>query len=308
MSSDARIPEAVVLERPATIQQAPPTAASRAGGHHPNIPPRGHPEGPRVSGPRASSPRSIRRYALPVGAPLAVLLAAGLLWQFGIHQAQLPPPSAIGSALRDNRDTILTGARVTFWEEALRGYLIGCGLGLLGGALCARVAWLRRGLLPYAVVSNSIPIIGLAPIMIFWFGLEWPSKAAVVAVLTFFPMLINTVTGLTSYSPLARDLLTSYGASGWVVFTKLQLPGALPMIFNGLKICSTLSIIGAVIAEYFPGQINGLGFQIQNEASSGSWDVVWAYVAVTCGVGIAFYAALLVVERLLTFWHISYRR
>jgi len=121
-------------------------------------------------------------------------------------------------------------------------------------------------------------------------------------------MLINTVTGLTSYSPLARDLLTSYGASGWVVFTKLQLPGALPMIFNGLKICSTLSIIGAVIAEYFPGQINGLGFQIQNEASSGSWDVVWAYVAVTCGVGIAFYAALLVLERLLTFWHISYRR
>lgn len=240
-------------------------------------------------------------------APLCVAVVVLLLWQYTLRVPQVPPPTSIGAALRDNWDTIVTGARVTFWEEAFRGYLLGCGLGFVGGIACARFDWLRRGLVPYAVVSNAIPIIGLAPIMIFWFGLEWPSKAAVVVVLTFFPMLLNTVTGLTSASPLSHELLTSYAADGWTVFRKLQLPCALPMIFNGLKICSALSVIGAVIAEYFPGQIDGLGFQLQNQASSGVWDQVWAYALVACAVGILFYSALLLLERRLTFWHVSYR-
>jgi NitT/TauT family transport system permease protein len=248
-----------------------------------------------------------RRYALPVGAPALVLIVALVLWEYTVRNQELPPPSQILAALGSNRTAILTDLRITFWEEALRGYVAGCGLGFLAGVLCSRLDWLRRGLLPYAVLSNSIPVIAFSPIMVFWFGFDWPSKAAVVMVLTFFPMLINTTTGLLSYQPLSLQLLNSYAASGWTIFTKLQLPAALPMIFNGLKICSTLSIIGATVAEYFSSLGTGLGAQINDGAQGAQWDLVWACVFVACIVGILFYVALLLLERLFTFWHVSYR-
>jgi NitT/TauT family transport system permease protein len=236
-----------------------------------------------------------------------VLLAVMLLWEYVVKNQELPPPSAILAALGANRDTILTDMRVTFWEEALRGYIAGCGLGFIAGVICARLAWLRRGLIPYAVISNSIPIIAFSPVLVFWFGFEWPSKASVVAVITFFPMLLNTTAGLTSYSPLARELLTSYAANSWTVFTKLQLPNALPMVFNGLKICSTLSVIGATVAEYFSSLGVGLGSQINDGAQGAQWDLVWACVLVASITGIFFYSVLLVLERVCTFWHVSYR-
>jgi len=248
-----------------------------------------------------------RRYGLAIGAPALVLLVALLLWQYTISNQELPPPSKIMAALGGNWDSILSALRVTLWEEAIRGYVAGCGLGFLAGVLCSKVAWLRRGLVPYAVISNSIPIIAFSPVMVFWFGFDWPSKAAVVMVLTFFPMLINTVTGLTSYPPLSRELLTSYAASEWEVFTKLQLPSALPLIFNGLKICSTLSVIGATVAEYFSTTGTGLGAQINDGAQQAQWDLVWACVFMACLTGIVFYVLLLVLERVFTFWHVSYR-
>ena len=195
----------------------------------------------------------------------------------------------------------------TFWEEAFRGYVIGCGLAFIFAVLCVRFPLLRRGLMPYAVVSNSIPIIAFAPIVIFWFGFGWESKAIVVVMLTFFPMLVNTVAGLTSYDPLSRELLRSYAANSWTVFWKLQFPNALPYIFNGLKICTTLSMIGAVIAEYFPGPNRGLGFEILTKANEAAWDEVWAGVVLACAIGIAFYLLVLALERTLTFWHVSYR-
>jgi NitT/TauT family transport system permease protein len=248
-----------------------------------------------------------RRYGMLIGTPVLVLIVALLLWQYAVQNQELPPPSKILAALGSNRAMILTDMRITFWEEAIRGYVAGCGLGFLAGVLCSRLDWLRRGLIPYAVLSSSIPIIAFSPVMVFWFGFDWPSKAAVVAVLTFFPMLINTATGLLSYHPLSRQLLDSYAASGWTVFTKLQLPAALPMIFNGLKICSTLSVIGATVAEYFSSLGTGLGSQINDGAQAAQWDLVWACVFVSCAVGILFYVALLVLERIFTFWHVSYR-
>ncbi len=196
----------------------------------------------------------------------------------------------------------------TFWEEAFRGYLIGCGLAFRRRRrVCAVPLSVRRGLIPYAIISNSIPIIASAPIVVFWFGFYWQSKAIVVVLLTFFPMLVNTVTGLTSYDALSRELLRSYAASPWTVFWKLQFPTALPYIFNGLKICTTLSMIGAVIAEYFPGPNRGLGFEILNQADEAAWDQVWAGVVVACVIGIVFYLAILLLERALTSWHVSYR-
>ena len=257
--------------------------------------------------PVAGAGPTLQRWASTIGAPLAVLAVVLAAWQFWLHQPQVPPPSDILEQLGSNRDAILKDMRVTFWEEALRGYVAGCGLGFLAGVLCARFPWLQRGILPYAVLSNSLPIVAAAPIFIFWFGFDWPSKFAVVVVMTFFPMLINTVVGLTSYNPLSRDLLTSYAASSWRVFRSLQLPNALPMIFNGLKICSTLSVIGATVAEYFSNLGTGLGTQIEDSASAATWALLWACVLVACLVGIAFYGVLLLLERTLTFWHVSYR-
>ena len=241
-------------------------------------------------------------------APTVAFVAIVALWQGYLRIGQVPQPSSIVAALGANQSTLLDDSVATFWEEALRGYVIGCTLGFAVAALCVRVPALRRGLMPYAVISNSIPIIAFAPIVVFWFGFGWESKAIVVVMLTFFPMLVNTVTGLTSYDPLSRELLRSYGAGAWTIFWKLQFPNALPYIFNGLKICSTLSMIGAVIAEYFPGPNRGLGFEILNEASQSAWDQVWAGVAIACAIGIAFYMAVVALERAVTFWHVSYRR
>ena len=229
------------------------------------------------------------------------------LWQTVITLPQLPPPTQILSALGSSRDTLLDDAVATFWEEAFRGYLIGCGLAFVVAALCVRFRFIRRGLIPYAIISNSIPIIAAAPIVVFWFGFYWQSKAIVVVLLTFFPMLVNTVAGLTSYDSLSRELMRSYAASSWTVFWKLQFPNALPYIFNGLKICTTLSMIGAVIAEYFPGPNRGLGFEILNQADEAGWDQVWAGVVVACAIGIVFYLVILMLERALTSWHVSYR-
>lgn len=240
-------------------------------------------------------------------APLVAFVVLVLLWQKSVTPAQLPAPGQILNALGSAHDVLLDDAVATFWEEALRGYLLGCGLAFIFAALCVRFPLLRRGLMPYAVISNSIPIIAFAPIVIFLVGFGWESKAIVVVLLTFFPMLVNTVAGLTSYDALSRELLRSYAAGSWTVFWKLQFPAALPYIFNGLKICTTLSMIGAVIAEYFPGPNRGLGFEIINQANQAAWDQVWAGVLLACVVGIVFYMIVLGLERALTFWHVSYR-
>lgn len=254
---------------------------------------------------RASN--GLRERLWQVLAPAIAFVVIVTLWQAFLRIGQIPQPTSILSALLANHVTLLDDTVATFWEEALRGYLIGCALGFSVAAMCVRFPALRRALMPYAVVSNSIPIIAFAPIVIFWFGFGWESKAIVVVMLTFFPMLVNTVAGLTSYDPLSRELLRSYNANAWIVFWKLRFPGALPYIFNGLKICSTLSMIGAVIAEYFPGPNRGLGFEILNEADQSAWDQVWASVLLACVIGIAFYMVVLALERAFTFWHVSYR-
>jgi NitT/TauT family transport system permease protein len=241
------------------------------------------------------------------GPPALIFVAVALLWEKTASLKPLSHPSAIWTSLVAAHARLFDDVVATFWEEALRGYVLGCALGFVVAVVCVRFPSARRGLVPYAVISNSIPIIAFAPVVIFWFGFGWQSKAVVVALLTFFPMLVNTVAGLTSVDPLSRELLRSYAASDWTVFWKLQLPSALPYIFNGLKICTTLSMIGAVIAEYFPGPNRGLGSDIINQANVAAWDQVWAGVVLACAIGIVFYLVVLGVERALTFWHVSYR-
>ncbi len=154
---------------------------------------------------------------------------------------------------------------------------------------------------------SALPIIGVAPIMVMWFGFDWPSKAAVVVIMTFFPMLVNAVTGLQAAGHLERDLMRSYGASYFDTLVKLRLPAAMPFIFNALKINSTLALIGAIVAEFFGTPIVGMGFRISTEVAKFNLDLVWAEIAVAAIAGSAFYGVIALAERAVTFWHPSYR-
>jgi NitT/TauT family transport system permease protein len=142
----------------------------------------------------------------------------------------------------------------------------------------------------------------MAPIMVMWFGFDWQSKAAVVVLMVFFPMLVNTVQGLAAAEPMQRDLMRTYAAGYWQTLVKLRLPAAAPFLFNGLKICTTLALIGAIVAEFFGSPTVGMGFRISTEVGRLALDMVWAEIAVAALVGSAFYGTVALLERWLTAW------
>jgi NitT/TauT family transport system permease protein len=224
-----------------------------------------------------------------------------------VPQILLPAPHQIAHQLWAQAPVLADDFRQTFLKAVLAGWLAGSGLGLLVAIAIDRVPFLQRGLLPLGNLVSAVPIVGIAPIMVMWFGFDWQSKAAVIVVMTFFPMLINALAGLNQVDAMDRDLMRSYGASYWQGFFKLRLPSALPFVFNALKINSTLALIGAIVAEFFGSPIAGMGFRISVEVARMNVDMVWATIAVAALAGSIFYGALALLERELTFWHPSYR-
>jgi NitT/TauT family transport system permease protein len=219
----------------------------------------------------------------------------------------MPAPSSIASRFAASLPVLRDDFVQTFMKSVLSGYMIGCLSGFVVAIIADRIPFLRRGLLPLGNFVSALPVIGIAPIMVMWFGFDWPSKAAVVVVMTFFPMLINTVAGLAAAGRLERDLMHSYAAGYWTGLIKLRLPVALPFIFNALKINSTLALIGAIVAEFFGTPIVGMGFRISIEVARMALDMVWAEIALAAIAGSAFYGIIALVERAATFWHPSYR-
>jgi NitT/TauT family transport system permease protein len=219
----------------------------------------------------------------------------------------LPSPSAIAAKLAVSSRTLAADFVQTFLRAVIPGWSLGCLLGLIVAIFADRVPFLARGLIPIGNFVSALPIIGIAPIMVMWFGFDWQSKVAVVVVMTFFPMLVNTIAGLSQSSHLERDLMRSYGAGYWQSLFKLRLPAALPFIFNALKINSTLALIGAIVAEFFGTPIVGMGFRISTEVGRMSLDMVWAEIAMAAVAGSAFYGLIALAERAVTFWHPSYR-
>ncbi len=195
----------------------------------------------------------------------------------------------------------------TFIRAVIPGWIIGSLSGFLVAILCDRLPFLRNGLLPLGNLVAALPIVGVAPIMVMWFGFDWQSKAAMVVVMTFFPMLVNAVAGLQASGHMERDLMRSYGASGGRHCSSCGLPAAMPFVFNALKINSTLALIGAIVAEFFGTPIVGMGFRISTEVGRLGLDMVWAEIAVAALAGSAFYGLLTLIERRVTFWHPSYR-
>jgi NitT/TauT family transport system permease protein len=218
----------------------------------------------------------------------------------------LPPPSQIWTRLLASIPTLWADFQQTF-KAVLAGYAIGCGAGFLVAILVDRSPFLRQGLLPIGNFVSALPIIGIAPILVMWFGFDWPSKAAVVVVMVFFPMLVNTVAGLNAAGAMERDLLRTYATPWWQALVKLRLPAAAPFIFNALKINSTLALIGAIVAEFFGTPIVGMGFRISTEVGKLNIDLVWAEIAVAAVAGSAFYGVIALIERAVTFWHPSVR-
>ena len=225
----------------------------------------------------------------------------------GVPAVLLPAPSVIWARLLGATHILWADFRQTFLKAVLIGYAIGCLSGFLVAILADRVPFLRRGLLPVGNLVSALPIVGMAPIMVMWFGFDWPSKAAVVIIVTFFPMLVNTVAGLAASDAMHRDLMRTYGAGYWQTLVKLRLPAALPFIFNALKINSTLALIAAIVAEFFGTPTVGMGFRISTEIGRLSTDMVWAEIAVAALAGSVFYGVMALIERAVTFWHPSFR-
>ena len=219
----------------------------------------------------------------------------------------LPPPSMIAVRFAASTSILWADFQQTVIKAALSGYILGCGSAFITAILIDRVPFLQRGLMPVGNFISALPIIGIAPIMVMWFGFDWQSKAAVIVIMTFFPMMVNTLSGLSAASVMERDLLNTYAAGYWQSLFKLRLPAAMPFIFNALKINSTLALIGAIVAEFFGTPIVGIGFRISTEVGRMNLDMVWAEIAVAALAGSASYGALSLLERRVTFWHPSYR-
>lgn len=220
----------------------------------------------------------------------------------------LPPPTMIADRFANEIPTLWADFVQTIVKGAMTGYIIGM-LAAFGVAILAdRSDFLTRGILPVGGFMAALPIVGIAPIFVRWLGSDWQSKAAVVAVMVFFPILVNTVAGLRDTTAMQRDLMRTYGAGYWPTLFKLRLPAAMPFIFNGLKIATTLALIGAIVAEFFGSPTVGMGFRISTSVGRLALDMVWAEIVVAALAGSAFYGLMAWIEGRVTFWHPSQRK
>lgn len=236
-----------------------------------------------------------------------LVLWEGIVRGLGVSAVILPPPSAIAARIAESTGLLWADFVQTVVKGALSGFLIGTAAAFVTAVICDRVPFLRDGLLPVGNFVAALPIVGLAPILVMWFGFGWQSKAAVVVAMVFFPTLINIVAGLAASDRMQRDLMATYSASYLQTLLKLRLPAAMPFVFNGLKIATTLALIGAIVAEFFGSPIVGMGFRITAEVGRLGLDMVWAEIAVAALAGSAFYGLVALIERGVTFWHPSQR-
>ncbi|MDO9284738.1 MAG: ABC transporter permease [Aquabacterium sp.] len=262
---------------------------------------------------------NVRQVAALDGHPLLGTLAAALFggwivyfWQVGVTlfdvpRVLLPSPAWIVQMMVDRWDTLAGDFVQTVLKAVLIGWALGSALGFAVGVAIDRAPFLQRGLLPLASLTSTVPLVAVAPIMVMWFGFEWPSKAAVVVLMTFFPMLVATLAGLQAAGKLERELMHSYAAGYARTLIDLRLPMAMPFLFSALKVNATLALIGAIVAEFFGSPTVGLGFRISTEAARMNMGLVWGAIVVAAVTGSVAYALLVQLERRVAFWHPSIR-
>jgi NitT/TauT family transport system permease protein len=249
--------------------------------------------------------------------PAVIVFVGGLvLWELLVGFANIqafifPKPTAILAALQANWGqgtyALAPSAQATL-IEAVGGLAIGTVAGVVVAFATARWVSARAALLPLAVAANAIPIIAFAPLMNNWFGVLSPlSKMMMAAILVFFPVMANVTRGLVQVEPAALELMRSYAATEWTVLRKVRIPNALPFFFTALRLAATLSLIGAIVGEYFGGASLVLGRIIVQSASALRFDVTWAAIVLGAATGIAFYLVIVIVERAVMPWHGSLR-
>ncbi len=252
--------------------------------------------------------------------PLYAFLVAAIfgatvlvLWEMAVRLYQipnviLPAPSAIWQAFLGNLPLLWGDFVQTILKGALSGWVLGALAAIATAIAIDRSPFLQRGLLPIGNFVAALPIVGIAPILVMWFGFDWQSKAAVVVVMVFFPILVNMVAGLAATDALQRDQMATWNAGYWQSLWKLRLPAAMPFLFNGLKITTTLALIGAIVAEFFGSPTRGMGFRISTSVGQLNMALVWAEIAVAAISGTAFYGIVAWIEKKVTFWHPSQRQ
>ncbi|MCU0908363.1 MAG: ABC transporter permease [Rhodobacteraceae bacterium] len=250
---------------------------------------------------------SARRLVPALFGVAVLVLWEGLVRGLGVPQVILPAPSVIAGTIAGNLPLLWGDFVQTIVKGALSGYAIGCTAAVAVAVAIDRSPFLTRGLLPVGNFVAALPIVGIAPIMVTWFGFGWESKAAVVTAMVFFPVLVNMVAGLQAADTMQKDLMRTYAAGYWATLVKLRLPAALPFLFNGLKIATTLALIGAIVAEFFGSPTRGMGFRISTAVGSLALPMVWAQIAVAALAGTAFYGIVAAIEARVTFWHPSQR-
>lgn len=257
-------------------------------------------------------------YYFPV---IMVAVSVLVAWElavtlFEIESFILPKPSEIFTEFSDEVDLFFTSdetsilfesTKATLWS-AFAGLVIGCGSGILIAMMTARFTVLSEATMPFAIAANSVPIVAFAPIMNNWFGLTNPaSKIAIVAIIVFFPAMINTVRGLTTVDKRELELMHSYAASPFKILRALRIPNALPYIFSALRVASALAVIGAVVGEFFGGPRATLGVFITQEAASFDFARAWSAIVMASIIGITFYLTVVLAERLIMPWEQSLR-
>jgi NitT/TauT family transport system permease protein len=261
-----------------------------------------------VTAGRPSLAVTIRRYV-----PAILIFLGGIaLWElavvvFDIKGFLLPRPSHIATTFADEFTVVVPAGWFTM-KEAMGGFAIGAVSGVTVALATARWTVIKDGLMPFAIALNATPIIALAPIMNNWFGITNPmAKMAIVAVIVFFPVMINMVRGLTEVGAGQLELMNSYASTPRELLLKVRLPNALPYLFSALKVGTTLSVIAAIVSEYFGGSREALGIYISQQAALFHFAEAWAAILVASFSGIIFYLAIALIERTVMPWHSSIR-
>ena len=249
----------------------------------------------------------IRNRRAGLGPPIVVGVAGlglweGVVWGFGIRKFLLPKPSSIIARLSENWPIL----RHAGWETgriALSGLVVGIVAGIVLALVTTRFRTLNEGLTPLAVAVNATPIVALAPIFNAWFGITGTlSNQAVVVAIVFFPVFINTARGLTEVHPDELELMRSYASSEWTILREVRIPNAMPFFANALRVVAPLSVIAAIVAEYFGGPQDRIGNVITSNVAFVRYDVAWAAIAVASALGLALFAVALLVERVSMPW------
>jgi ABC-type nitrate/sulfonate/bicarbonate transport system permease component len=257
-------------------------------------------------GARRRGRRGWRGWAAVVLPPLLFSLLFLLAWQaycvlFDISDAALPTPVQVAEALWDSRELLVDNMWVTI-QEILLGLLCAVVVGVALGALIRSSRTIERAVYPWLVISQLVPIPAIAPVFVIWFGFDLRPKILVVALVSFFPIVVNTVDGLRAVEPELINLMRTLGASRRRIFLGAQLPAAMPFIFSGLRIAAAFSVIGAVFGEWV-GASEGLGYLILTLNNQTATAEVFAVVVVLALIGIGLFALITLIERIALPWY-----